>query len=71
METQYESGLSLGQGLNVCVGLHITFLKTTQVPQACLNLSAALYLSHNISPWEEGHKFNTSGVRSQRPTQAI
>lgn len=56
-----NQGLSLSQGLNVCVGLHIAFLETTQVPQACLNLSAALYLSLNISLWDQGHKFNTSG----------
>lgn len=32
MDTQYESGLSFSQGLNVCVGLHIAYLETTQVP---------------------------------------
>lgn len=32
MDTQYESGLSFSQGPNVCVGLHIAYLETTQVP---------------------------------------
>lgn len=32
MDTRYESGLSFSQGLNVCVGLHIAYLETTQVP---------------------------------------
>lgn len=32
MDTRYESGLSFSQGPNVCVGLHIAYLETTQVP---------------------------------------
>lgn len=32
MDTRYESGLSFSQGLNVCVGLHVAYLETTQVP---------------------------------------
>lgn len=32
MDTRYESGLSFSQKLNVCVGLHIAYLETTQVP---------------------------------------
>lgn len=32
MDTQYESRLSFSQGLNVCVGLHIAYLETTQDP---------------------------------------
>lgn len=32
MDTRYESVQSLSQGLNVCVGLHIAYLETTQVP---------------------------------------
>lgn len=27
-----ESGLSFSQGFNVCVGLHVAYLETTQVP---------------------------------------
>lgn len=29
---QYESRLSFSQGLNMCVGLHIAYLETTQDP---------------------------------------
>lgn len=32
MDTWYESGLGFSQSLNVCVGLHIAYLETTQVP---------------------------------------
>lgn len=32
MDTRYESGLSPSLGLNVCVGLCIAYLETTQVP---------------------------------------
>ena len=32
MDARYESALSLSQGANVCVGLHIAYLETTQVP---------------------------------------
>lgn len=32
MDTRYESGLSFSQESNVCVGLHIAYLETTQVP---------------------------------------
>lgn len=60
MDSQYESKLGFSQDMNVCVGLHIAYLETTQVPYAFLNLSTALYPCLNMSLWDQGHKFNTS-----------
>lgn len=55
----------------MCVGLHIAYLETTRVPQAHLNLSAALYLCLNISLGDQGHKFNSSGEPEPRRTHAV
>lgn len=71
MDGPYESDLSLSQRLNVCVGLHTAYLRTTQVPQARLNLSAALYLCLNTSLGDRGHKFKNSREPVLEATHAV